>query len=132
MIADTSAWVEYLRATGSSTHLGLRRQIEGGGPLFVPELVVMEILVGAGDDRIARRLRTLLHSFEVVPLAPLVDSERAAALQRQCRAAGRPVRNMVDCMIAAMAIRLSEPVLHADRDFDVLAALTDLEVVMVE
>ncbi|MGQ0433800.1 MAG: type II toxin-antitoxin system VapC family toxin [Microthrixaceae bacterium] len=129
MIADTSAWVEYLRSTGSAPHLALRGAIERGGSVVVPELVVMEILVGAGDERMARRLRTLLHSFEVVPLAPLLDSERAAALQRQCRAAGRPVRNMVDCMIAAMAIRLSEPVLHADRDFDVLATVTDLEVV---
>lgn len=129
MIADTSAWVEYLRATDSAAHLALRHQIETGGSIVVPELVVMEILVGAGDERTVRRLRTLLHSFDVVPLAPLVDSERAAALQRQCRAAGRPVRNMVDCMIAAMSIRLSEPVLHADRDFDVLASVSDLEVV---
>jgi hypothetical protein len=65
----------------------------------------------------------------VVPLAPVVDSERAAALQRRCRAAGRTVRNMVDCLIAASAIRLGAPVLHADRDFDVLAALSDLQVV---
>lgn len=129
MIADTSAWVEYLRATGSPTHVRLRHQIEGGGSLLVPELVVMEILVGASDEGTARRLRTLLHSFDVIPLAPLVDSERAAALQRQCRAAGRAVRNMVDCMIAAMAVRLGEPVLHSDRDFEVLAAVTDLEVV---
>lgn len=129
MIADTSAWVEYLRATGSPSHRVLRRQVEAGGALLVPELVVMEILVGASDERLARQLRKLLHSFEVVALAPLVDSERAAALQRQCRAAGRTVRNMVDCMIAAMAIRIGEPVLHADRDFDALAAATELEVV---
>lgn len=131
MIADTSAWVEYLRATGSPTHLHLRRTIEAGGVLVVPELVVMEILVGAADERHARELRTLLHSFEVVPLAPLVDTERAAGLQRRCRAAGQTVRNMVDCMIAAIAIRLGLPVLHADHDFEVLAALSDLEVVSV-
>lgn len=129
MIADTSAWVEYLRATGSRSHHRLRDQIETGGPLLVPELVVMEILVGANDERAAGPLRRLLHSFDVVAMAPLVDSERAAALQRQCRMAGQTVRNMIDCMIAAMAVRLGEPVLHLDRDFEVLAALTELEVV---
>lgn len=36
---------------------------------------------------------------------------------------------MVDCLIAATAIRLGEPVLHLDRDFDVLADLTELTVV---
>jgi hypothetical protein len=130
VIADTSAWVEYLRGTGSPTHLALRRQIEKGGPVLVPELVVMELLAGAADARSAGQLRRLLHSFDVVSLAPLVDSERAAALQRQCRAGGRTVRNMVDCLIAAVAIRIGEPVLHQDRDFDSLAALTELVTVM--
>jgi predicted nucleic acid-binding protein len=129
VIADTSAWVEYLRNTESPAHLRLRAEIENQRPILVPELVVMEILVGASHDAMARRLRTLLHSFDVVPVAPLVDSERAASMQRQCRAAGTPIRNVVDCLIAATAVRLRQPVLHLDRDFDTLAAATDLEVV---
>ncbi len=129
MIADTSAWVEYLRATGSPVHRRLRRQIEGEAPIVVPELVVMELLVGAADEPAARQLRRMLHSFDVAPLAPLVDSERAADLQRRCRSEGRPVRSLIDCMIAAMALRLNEPVLHLDRDFDVLASAVGLAVV---
>lgn len=128
MIADTSAWIEFLRATGSPVHHRLRAEIDRG-EVIVPELVVMELLVGARDERFARRLRALLHSFEVAPLAPLVDSERAAALQRRCLVAGRRVRNMVDCLIAATAIRLGEPVLHLDRDFDALADLTEMTAV---
>jgi predicted nucleic acid-binding protein len=131
VIADTSAWIELLRGTGSPVHLALRDQIEAGDDLLVPELVVMEIVVGAGDERAARRLRRLLHSFEVVAMAPLVDSERAAGLQRQCRAAGHAVRNMVDCLIAAMAMRVDQPVLHLDRDFDVLSTVTGLPTVTV-
>lgn len=129
MIVDTSAWVEFLRDTGSSVHLALRRLVEDGADVLVPELVAMELLVGATDEHAARELRRLLHSFEVVPLAPIADTENAARLQRQCRRAGQTIRNMVDCMIAAMALRLDEPVLHLDRDFDVLAAHTDLQVV---
>lgn len=129
MIVDTSAWVEYLRDTGSSVHLALRRLVEDGADVLVPELVVMELLVGAADERGARDLRRLLHSFEVVPLAPIVDTEHAARLQGLCRRAGQPIRNMVDCMIAAIALRLAEPVLHRDRDFEVLAAHTGLQVV---
>ncbi|MEO6318356.1 MAG: PIN domain-containing protein [Acidimicrobiales bacterium] len=110
-------------------HVRLRDEIERGGSVVVPELVVMEIVVGASDERAARQLRRLLHSFEVMPLAPLVDTERAASLQRQCRAKGSTVRNMVDCLIAAVAVRLGEPVLHLDRDFEALANATDLEVV---
>ena len=129
MIVDTSAWIEYLRSTGSPVHLRLRHAAETGEDILVPELVVMELLAGAVDERGARELRRLLHSFDVVPVAPLVDTEQAAMLQRQCRRSGRTVRSMVDCMIAAIALRLGEPVLHLDRDFDVFASLTELDVV---
>jgi predicted nucleic acid-binding protein len=129
VIVDTSAWVEFLRGTGSAVHRRLRAEIEAGAELVVPELVVMEILVGATDDEMARRLRTMLHSFEVVPLAPLVDSEAVAALQRRCRREGRAVRSMVDCLIAATALRLGQPVLHLDRDFELIATVSPLQLV---
>jgi predicted nucleic acid-binding protein len=129
VIVDTSAWIEYLRSTGSPVHLRLRQAAEAGDDILVPELVVMELLAGAIDERDARELRRLLHSFDVVPVAPLVDTEQAATLQRQCRRSGRTVRSMVDCMIAAVALRLGVPVLHLDQDFDVLASLTELDVV---
>jgi predicted nucleic acid-binding protein len=66
----------------------------------------------------------------VIPLAPLVDTEEAAGLQRRCRAAGHTVRNMIDCLIGAAAFRLDEPVLHLDRDFDILAEVAGLRVVV--
>jgi predicted nucleic acid-binding protein len=128
VIVDTSAWIEYLRSTGSPVHRRLRRLVEEGAEILVPELVVMELLAGPVDEPGARELRRLMHSFDVVAMAPLVDTEMAAALQRQCRRAGHTIRSMVDCMIAATAVRLGEPVLHLDRDFDVLANVTELEV----
>jgi len=36
------------------------------------------------------------------------------------------VRALTDCLIAVVALRESLPVLHADRDFDVLARHTSL------
>lgn len=129
MIVDTSAWVDYLRHTGSPAEVALEAAIVNGEHILVPELVVMEVLVGAADEVSARQLRRLLHSFEVVSIAPLVDTEMAAMMQRRCRGSGRPVRNMIDCIIAAMAVRMGEPVLHRDRDFDALAEVTELDVV---
>lgn len=129
MIVDTSAWIEYLRATGSPAHRQLRTLIEGEHDgVVVPELVVMELCAGPTDERAAVALRRLLHRFEVVPVAPLVDTDLAASIQRQCRRAGEAVRSMIDCLIAAMAIRLDAPVLHSDRDFDVMARHTPLRI----
>ena len=55
------------------------------------------------------------------------DYEAAAALYRRCRRQGETVRKLLDCLIAAVAIRAGTPILHNDRDFDVLARHTELQ-----
>ena len=62
VLADTSAWVEYLRATGSPVHLRLRRLIADEDAMVTTEVVVMELLAGASNDdelleRVMRRYR---------------------------------------------------------------------------
>ena len=81
----------------------------------------MGVLAGARDDQHRERLRRLLGRCRHVPVAGLADYETAADLYRACRASGEPVRVLTDCLIAAVALRASLPVLHADRDFEVLA-----------
>jgi len=48
ILADSSAWIEYDRATGSLVHRRLADLIAGGGDVAVTEPVVMEVLAGAG------------------------------------------------------------------------------------
>ncbi len=129
MLVDTSAWVEYLRATGSVTHQRLRGLLQDGASLHTTDVVVMEVLAGARDPAHAGRLRRLLLSCEFVPIDGLNDYEEAASLYRQCRRAGETVRALTDCLIAAVAIRAGLGVLQADRDFDALARHSDLRVV---
>ncbi|MDQ3757226.1 MAG: PIN domain nuclease [Actinomycetota bacterium] len=127
-LVDTSAWIEYLRATQSPTHHALRGLIEGGAELATTEVVVMEVLAGGRDADHVRRLRGLLGRCRLVPLEGLADYEEAAGLYRRCRRAGATVRALADCLVAAVALRAGLPVLHADRDFDVLAEHTGLTV----
>ena len=56
------------------------------------------------------------------------DYDDAAALYRRCRRQGATIRSLLDCLIAAVAIRTGVPLLHIDRDFDALARHTELEV----
>lgn len=48
---------------------------------------------------------------------------------RRCRARGETVRKLVDCLIAAVAIRNGLPLLHRDADFDALSRHTNLKTV---
>ena len=129
ILADTSAWVEYLRATGSPAHLRLRELVAGEGKLATTEVVTMELLAGAAIQDEVVRLRRLLLRCQLLPVEGLADYESAAELYRRCRAGGETVRSLTDCLIAVVAIRHEAALLHRDHDFDVLARHIPLRVV---
>jgi predicted nucleic acid-binding protein len=123
ILVDSSAWIEFLRDTGSPACVRIDELL--GDDIATCHPVRMEVLAGARDERHLERLRRLLARASVLPTAP-ADYEDAAALYRTCRRGGDTVRKLVDCLIAAHAIRADVPLLHADADFDVLARHTDL------
>jgi len=123
ILIDTSAWVEFLRDTGSAT-------CERVDQLLAEEIAVcdpvrMEVLAGARTEQHLHDLRGLLARATTLPTLP-AHYEQAAALYRSCRQQGETVRKLIDCLIAAVAIAADVPVLHADADFDVLARHTPL------
>jgi predicted nucleic acid-binding protein len=121
ILADTSAWIEFRRATGSAVHLRLRTAVETGESLVTTGVVVMELLAGARDEQDAEALRRLLARCRFLPLEEPWDDEVAASIYRACRREGATVRRMTDCLIAAVAIRCGARVLNRDIDFDVIA-----------
>jgi predicted nucleic acid-binding protein len=126
ILIDTSAWVEFLRDTRSPACEGVDRLLAGEVATCHP--VRMEVLAGARDPRHLQQLRRLLGRATIIPTLPS-DFEDAAALYRLCRQQGRTVRRLLDCLIAAHAIRAGVPLLHADSDFDALARCSELQVV---
>ncbi len=125
ILIDTSAWIEFLRDTDSETCRRVDELLEGEIGTCHP--VRMEVLAGARDERHLADLRRLLARATLLPTHD-VDYEAAAALFRTCRHHGGTVRRLIDCLIAAVAIRADASVLHADRDFDTLASHTPLRV----
>ena len=125
ILIDTSAWIEFLRGTGSAAcdHVGNLL----GEEIAVCDAVRMEVLAGARDERHLNSLRRLLARAVAVPTEP-TDYEEAAALYRLCRNRGETVRKLIDCLIAAIAIRADASVLHCDNDFNVLARHTPLRI----
>ena len=128
ILADTSAWVEYLRATGSPAHLRLRQLIADGDELVTTEVVMMELLAGETTPNGVTRLRRLLGRFELLPIEGLADYEAAAELYRRCRTGGETVRKLTDCLIAAVVLRHGAVLLHRDHDFEVIARHAPLRV----
>jgi len=123
ILVDTSAWVEYDRATGSPADARLSELIDQQGPIAVTEPILMEVQAGARDDQRQELLRRLLLRFHLLPFDPVADFDGAAVIYRRCRAAGITPRGMLDCMIAAVAWRTKVTLLAQDADLDRVAAV---------
>jgi len=124
ILIDTSAWIEFLRDTGSRACEAVDQLLDGD--IAVCDAIVMEVLAGALNERHLTDLRGLMARATLVSVAA-EDYEQAAALYRTCRRSGLTVRKLVDCLIAAVAIRADVPVLHVDADFAVLEQHTPLQ-----
>ena len=127
IIADTSAWVEYDRATGSATDRRLTELIAGEGPVAVTEPVIMEVLAGARSDTREADLRRLLLRFRLCRFDPAADFDGAARIYRRCRQAGITPRGLIDCVIAAVAWRNQATLLACDRDLDDVARVIGID-----
>ena len=114
ILADTSAWVEYDRATGSAVDLRLSELIADEGPVAVTEPVIMEVLAGARSDAREADLRRLLLRFQLCRFDPAADFDGAARIYRRCRQAGVTPRGLLGCMIPAIARRHRATLLSGD------------------
>jgi predicted nucleic acid-binding protein len=121
ILVDSSAWIEFLRATGSPVHLRVRSGLEEGAELACTDVIVMEILAGARDEADRDRLRRLLYGREFLAVDGPADYEAAAELYRHCRSGGETPRKLTDCLIAAVAIRNDAELLCEDADFLTIA-----------
>ena len=124
ILVDTSAWIEFLRDTGSEVCVAVDRLLDAD--LAICDAVSMEVLAGARNERHLIRLRGLLARATMLPTTP-ADYDAAASMYRSCRARGETVRKLIDCLIGAVAIRAGAEILHADVDFSALARHTDVQ-----
>lgn len=126
ILVDSSAWVEFLRKTGSPTHRKLASALEEERQLGWTDMVALEVLAGARGDADRDRLRRLLYSQVFLALEGPADYENAAELYRLCRRGGETPRCLADCLIAVVAIRNDVELLCVDGDFEVIARHTSL------
>ena len=127
ILADTSAWIEYDRATGSAVDERLAALIAADGPLAITEPVVMEVLAGARSDERESDLRRLLLRFHLLRFDSAADFDGAMRIYRRCRSAGVIPRGIVDCMIAAVAWRRGATLLANDTDLDHVARVVGID-----
>ena len=128
ILVDTSAWVEFDRATGSTLDIRLTQLIATTDEVAVTEPVIMEVLAGARDDRRENDLRRLMQRFPLMRFDAAIDFDAATRIYRMCRRSGVTPRGLVDCMIAAVALRHGASLLAKDTDLDRFADVMGISV----
>lgn len=121
ILVDSSAWIEFLRASSSPVGDRLAGLLGDDRDLAITGAIEMEILAGARDEVHLLDLRRLLARATLIETVPS-DFSDAAMIFRTCRRNGRTVRRLIDCLIAAAARRLELPVFASDVDFDAIAS----------
>jgi predicted nucleic acid-binding protein len=127
ILADTSAWVEYDRASGSPVDERVAALIAADGPLVVTEPVIMEVVAGARSQAREEVLRRLMLRGGLLHFDAAIDFDAAALIYRRCRQVGITPRGMIDCMIAAVAWRNSVALLCRDADLERVATVIGIE-----
>lgn len=127
LIADTSAWIDFLNATGTPENLRMRAAISAR-EVVVIDPILLEVMSGTRREAVGPTQR-LLEAQHLEPLSPQLDWLDAATIYRELRWRGITIRSQIDVLIAAVAIRLGLPVLHHDRDFGQIAKHTSLRLV---
>ena len=123
-LVDTSVWIRWFR-TGSSSDLEPSQLRDA----VICSPILQELMQGFDDlpshGRLCTQLLSIPRLTDPIPVNVYLS---AADIARTARRKGYTIRSSVDCLIAAIAILNDVPVLHLDRDFDIIARFTPLRV----
>jgi predicted nucleic acid-binding protein len=128
ILADTSAWLDFLRGDNSPQRQTLHRLIEDDRDVAITEIILAEILQGIRDDAEFKATRDYLFGFTILRPQGIETYLQAAQIYRNCRKKGRTVRKTADCIIAAICIENDLTLLHKDSDFKLIAECNGLKV----
>ena len=117
IVVDSSVWIAHFRNV-ASRQVVLLRALFGREELLVGDVILLEVLRGARDERNAARLARDMHAFDVVPMLGDAIAVQSAWNFRALRAAGITIHSSPDLMIGTYCIEHRHTLLHDDRDFE--------------
>jgi predicted nucleic acid-binding protein len=120
ILVDSSVWIDYFAARPTIQVGTLDSYLADKEDVCICGVILTEVLQGIKYQHEYKKIRNL---FDHLPFMPM-DREiflRAADIYRFLRQRGLTIRRPVDCMIAAVALENDIPILHNDRDFQIIA-----------
>jgi len=127
VLVDTSAWIEFFRK-GSPTVAQKVERYLGEEDVAIGDLIYCEIMQGLYAATERKQVAELLLSLPRFEILGFEIADKAAANYRLLRSRGVTVRKTIDVMIGTFCAEHELPLVHHDRDFDLMAAHIGLEI----
>jgi hypothetical protein len=130
VIVDTSVWIDYLNLAETPETAWLDQELSRQR-LGLLDIVLAEVLQGAGAERQAQALQRELLKFEVFATGGVDLAVAVGRHYRALRRRGITIRKTIDVWIATYCILQNLTLLHKDRDFDPFEQYLGLAVIHV-
>ncbi len=118
-VVDTSAWIDYFRGLDAPHTRAVDRALQADR-VVVGDLILAEFLQGFREDRDFERATELMNRLEYHDFVGREVALAAAAVYRSLRKRGITVRKTIDMLIGTWCLMHGCPLIHNDRDFDLL------------
>lgn len=121
VLVDSSVWIDLLREMETAQTLALRELLPRREAALAA-VIYQEILQGAATPERFAKLKRYFRTLPFLnPAHPIETWEAAAELYMRCRQHGYTPRSPHDCLVARIAMEHKTPLLHDDRDFELIA-----------
>jgi predicted nucleic acid-binding protein len=126
-LVDSSVWIPVLRRSPAQAGLSQRvASLVASNAVATTGIIRLELLRGTRNVQDFERLRAMLNGLHQLPTTEDLW-EAAGQLGVQMQLAGLSTQT-TDLLIATVALRARVVLLHRDRDFDLIAQHTALQV----
>jgi predicted nucleic acid-binding protein len=126
IVVDSSVWIARLQ-NHQTPAVSKFNSIRDTDEVLVGDIVLMEVLQGARNDRDAARIEYHLRAYRITTIMSPAIAVRAAANFRELRSKGITIRKSIDLMIGTFCIEHGHALLHNDRDFEPMIAHLGLQ-----
>ncbi len=116
ILVDSSVWIDHFNGFDSTERVKLTELLKTGTFICITGIIVSEVLSGIRDEK---KFQEIQYIFSRLPqyLPNFYTHVKAAEIYKGLRAKGITIKNIIDCLISAIAMENELPLLQKDRDY---------------
>jgi len=128
ILFDTTVWIDHFKGRSDPRSVHLSQILAMEEKVYCTPTIIQEVLQGFSEPNLFHVAELVLKKQHILEYHPVEAAVSAAKLYANLRKIGITIRKSNDCLIAAFALHFDIELCHNDRNFDQIAAHTDLKI----